>query len=347
MSKIQLNARNRTYEFEAGAGRRLLYEGLAAGVRLPYECATGTCGTCKARVTAGEVVDLWREAPGRKYLKQPGEILLCQCEARGDVNLEVGNFVYHMDPGACLPATRRGLIGNMKTLTHDVISFSVKLDAPMDFDAGQYAAVQVPGIPGYRGYSMVNFERGAKQLDFVVKKKPGGGASGWLFEGGIDGKPVDVFGPLGSATFYPNIAKNLLLIAGGSGIAGMMSILARASQEHYFDQYRGHVFFGVRTMKDTFYLDELAAFCAAFAQNLEIVIALSDEAVPAEATKSHPQLQFEHGFVHEVAQRRMKGRYQNMRAYVAGPPPAVDASLRLLLLEAKLTADNIRYDKFS
>jgi toluene monooxygenase electron transfer component len=32
---------------------------------------------------------------------------------------------------------------------------------------------------------------------------------------------------------------------------------------------------------------------------------------------------------------------------VAGPPPAVDAALRLLLLEGKLTADNIRYDKFS
>jgi toluene monooxygenase electron transfer component len=36
-----------------------------------------------------------------------------------------------------------------------------------------------------------------------------------------------------------------------------------------------------------------------------------------------------------------------MRAYLAGPPPAVDAAIRVLLLQAKLTADNIRYDKFS
>jgi toluene monooxygenase electron transfer component len=51
--------------------------------------------------------------------------------------------------------------------------------------------------------------------------------------------------------------------------------------------------------------------------------------------------------VHEVAKRAMAGKYQNVRAYVAGPPPAVDAAIRVLLLDAKLTTDNIRYDKFS
>jgi toluene monooxygenase electron transfer component len=51
--------------------------------------------------------------------------------------------------------------------------------------------------------------------------------------------------------------------------------------------------------------------------------------------------------VHEVAAKHMQGRYQNVRAYLAGPPPAVDGAIRMLLLQAKLTADNIRYDKFS
>ena len=35
----------------------------------------------------------------------------------------------------------------------------------------------------------------------------------------------------------------------------MMSILARARQERYFDQFNGYVFFGVRTYDDAFYLD--------------------------------------------------------------------------------------------
>jgi len=69
--------------------------------------------------------------------------------------------------------------------------------------------------------------------------------------------------------------------------------------------------------------------------------------LPEEALQAHPALGFDHGLVHEVAGRHMQGKYQNVRAYLAGPPPAVDASIRMLLLQAKLTADNIRYDKFS
>ena len=345
--RVQLNARNRGYEFEAAPGERLLYAGLAHGINLPFECGTGTCGTCKARLTAGDVDDLWPEASGRTYLKQPGEFLMCQAAARSDVSVEVASFVYNMDPGACVPSHSRGTVHDRRMLTDDVLSFSVELDRQHDFDAGQFMAMEVPGVPGYRGYSMVNFERRARRLDFVVKKKAGGGCSEWLFDSAADGAQVSLFGPLGAATFFPGVAKHILCIAGGSGIAGMMSILERASQERYFDQFNGYVFFGVRTMNDAFYLEELAAYRREFPQRLRVTVALSDEPVPENARDRHPELDFDHGFVHEVAARHMKGRYQNLRAYLAGPPPAVDAAIRVLLLEAKLTADQIRYDKFS
>jgi toluene monooxygenase electron transfer component len=345
--RIQLNARNRAFHFEADPRTRILYAGLAAGINLPYECGSGTCGTCKARLVEGEIDDLWPGAAGRKYLKQAGEFLMCQCVARSDCTVEVAGFVYNMDPGACTPAFRAGTIDATKLLTPDVLALSVALDQPIDFDAGQFMTMQVPDVPGFRGYSMVNFDRAAKRFDFVVKKKPGGGASEWLFGGGADGSRVELFGPLGTATFYPNLARNVLCIAGGSGIAGIMSILSRARQERYFDQFDGHVFFGVRTYRDAFYLAELSELARAFPDRLRVTIALSDEAVPAEASQRHPALHFEQGMVHEVAGRAMQGKYQNVRAYLAGPPPAVDASIRVLLLQAKLPADHIRYDKFS
>ncbi len=345
--QIQLSARNRAFEFDAKPGMRLLYAGLAAGVHLPYECGTGTCGTCKARVVTGEVEDVWPQASGRKFLKQPGEILMCQCIAHSACTLEVTNFVNVMDPGASTPVFGRGVITNARALTHDVTAFSIELDKSCDFDAGQFVVVQVPGVPGYRGYSMVNFERSARRLDFVVKKKPGGGASEWLFNGATEGCEVDWFGPLGAATFAPNLGKHILCIAGGSGIAGMMSILARARQERYFEQYRADVFFGVRTCADMFFIEELKQLSTEAAGRLGVTIALSDEDVPASVQQAHPELAFEKGFVHEVAGRCMHGRYQNVRAYLAGPPPAVDGAIRMLLLQARLTADNIRYDKFS
>ena len=345
---VQLNARNRAYRFEAAPGERILYAGLRAQAELPYECATGTCGTCKAKLVDGKIEDGWPQAPGRKHLKlEQNEFLMCQCAAQGDVSLEVASFVYPSDPGACRVGALSGTVREARALAHDVASIDVALDAPCEFDAGQFMVMNAPGVHGMRGYSMVNFEQPARRLEFVVKKKPGGGFSEWLFSGKAAGSRIEMLGPLGKATFYPALAKNLLCIAGGSGIAGMMSILSRASQERYFEHYHGHVFFGVRTMKDAFYLHELSALRQAYPRNLEITVALSEDDVPAAAAGEFPLLRFERGLVHEVAKREMAGKYQNVRAYLAGPPPAVEAAIRVLLLEAKLTADCIRYDKFS
>ncbi|MFZ5555562.1 MAG: 2Fe-2S iron-sulfur cluster-binding protein [Pseudomonadota bacterium] len=346
--KVQINARNRAYQFDCASGEKILLAGLRSAVELPYECGSGTCGTCKAKLIEGEIEDRWPQAPGSKLLKaDQGEFLMCQCVPKGDVAIEVASFVYGTDPGACVPAAFEGRLTDTRSLTHDVMAFSVELDRPMDFDAGQFVLVEAPGVKGFRGYSMVNFERRTRRLDFVVKRKPGGGFCDWLFDGGARDGAVRMFGPLGKATFYPGLAKNVLCIAGGSGIAGMMSILERATQENYFRQYKGYVFFGVRTLKDAFYLDELAAFQRQAAGNLAITIALSDEEVPAAAAAGHPELTFDHGMVHDVAARHMDGKYQNVRAYLAGPPPSVEAAIRVLLLKAKLTTDNIRYDKFS
>ena len=67
-----------------------------------------------------------------------------------------------------------------------------------------------------------------------------------------------------------------------------------------------------------------------------------------KAFKGHRcALDFDRGFVHEVAKRSMQGRFANLRAFIAGPPPAVDSSIRFLLLEARVPADQIKYDKFS
>jgi toluene monooxygenase electron transfer component len=335
--RIQVNARNRGYEFETLPGEKVLYAGLRAGIDLPYECATGTCGTCKAKLVSGKVRDAWPEAPGRKYVKpQAGEFLMCQCEAEDALTLEVSKFVYDAEPGARLPQTASGTVRNVRQLTHDVLGFALELERPRDFDAGQFALLAPAGLAGYRAYSMCNYARGAHRLDFVVKRKPDGGFSEWMFGANRDGARLEAFGPLGKATFDPALAKNILCIAGGSGIAGMMSILARAAEAKYFERHKVWVFFGVRTMRDAFFLEELAKFPA------QVTVALSEEDPPANTS-----LRFERGLVHEVARRNMAGKYHDVRAYVAGPPPAVDAAIRVLLLEAKLTTDNIRYDKFS
>lgn len=344
--KIQVNARNRAHHFEAAAGDKILHAGLSRAIGLPYECGSGTCGTCKARLLSGEVDDGWPEAPGRRYLKSGDEFLMCQCAARGDVSLEVASFVQDLEPGVCVPSAYTGTISEVTPLTHDVMEMCIALDRPMEFDAGQFVLVQVPGIPGYRGWSMVNYDRAATVLRFVIKRKPAGKVSDWLFSMPSVGTAVDVYGPLGSATFYPEVAKDILCIAGGSGIAGMMSILERARRDNYFAEHGGDVFFGVRSAKDVFYLEEFSRLRQACGAQLRVTIALSEGEPTAAMQAAHPLLDFDTGFVHEVASRCMRGRCQGVRAYLAGPPPAVEASVRMLLM-ARVSTDNIRYDKFS
>jgi toluene monooxygenase electron transfer component len=344
--KIQINARNRAHHFDAAAGRKILHAGLSNSIALPYECGSGTCGTCKARLLSGEIDDAWPQAPGRKFLKNADEFLMCQCTARNDLSIEVASFVQTAATGACLPAAIKGRIRDAVLLTHDVMQLHVELIEPMEFDAGQFVLIEVPGVPGARGWSMVNHERGANALQFVVKKKPDGKISDWLFGNDPNGAEVEVFGPLGSATFYPSIAKNLLCIAGGSGIAGIVSIVTRAARENYFADFNGNVFFGVRSMKDAFYLDTFSKLREQAGDKLAVTIALSEEAASDAMRAQYPLLAFESGFVHEVAGRAMQGRYDNVLAFLAGPPPAVDASVRMLLM-ARVSTSHIRYDKFS
>jgi toluene monooxygenase electron transfer component len=344
--RIVVTARGESREFEAEPGEKILHGGLRSGVALAYECGTGTCGTCKARLVSGRAESAWAEAPGRRYLKSEAELLMCQCVAREDCALEV-TVLKGWESSTPRPSALEGVLRGWRRLTHDVAAFDVDLERPLDFDAGQFALLTVPGIAGARAYSMVNFERAARRLSFVVKKKPGGAVSEWLFGEGVEGTRLGLFAPLGHATFAPGLARHVLCIAGGSGIAGMMAILEHAGQAGHFADWDGHVYFGVRSERDGFFLAELAALQARHAPRLAVTVALSDEDVPASLPAAYPGLIFARGLVHAVAGERMQGRYAGVRAYVAGPPPMVDACLRLLLREARLAPADIRYDKFS
>ena len=343
--KIAVKARNGESEFQCEPGEKILHAGLRAGIELPYECATGTCGTCKARLVSGGVQSEWPGSPGERYLKGEAELLMCQCVARDDCVLEVA--ILKARETVPLPSPVAGVLRGWRHLTHDVAAFDVHLDRPLDFEAGQFALLSLPGIAGARAYSMVNFDPGAERLSFVVKKKPGGAVSDWLFGGGVDGTRVGLFAPLGHATFVPGLQKHVLCVAGGSGIAGMMSILARACRDGHFARWDGHVFFGVRSERDAFFLGELQALQSRCPARLAVTVALSDEDVPEALPAAYPGFAFARGLVHAVAGERMKGHFAGIRAYVAGPPPMVDASLRLLLREARLSPADIRYDKFS
>jgi toluene monooxygenase electron transfer component len=346
--KITIESNSGAFDFDCDPNERVLYAGLVQGLALPYECATGTCGTCRGRIVAGGVHVEWDEAPGYAKLKrEKGDILMCQARPTADCTLRVPARLGHHANPETMPAHRTGRIENVRRLVRDVTDFDVVLSQPMTFEAGQFVVLEKAGIAGGRAYSMVNFERGTGRLRIVIKELPGGAFSEWLFGSDPAGAELKVFGPLGAATFRPEEGKDVLCIAGGSGIAGMMAIVDRAVQEGYFRERCGRVFFGVRTLADAFYMEELAGFVAAAAGRLEVTLALSHEAVPSASHPQLPGIRLAAGMVGEVVKSAMAGQYGNIVAFTAGPPVMVDAVLKHLLHEAKVPRAFVRYDKFA
>ena len=346
--KIKVQTKSGSYDFDCAPEETLLYAGLRSGLSLPYECATGTCGTCRARVVEGETLLKWVDAPGMSYVKQEKkEILMCQAKANRDCTLRVPGKVTEELKQNVRPSYFDGQVNNCRPLTHDVAQFDVNLDKPTSFDAGQFVLLESDEVVGTRAYSMVNYDRETRKLVFVIKRKPDGKLSDWIFDNSVEGKSIRIFGPLGRATFHPKENKNLLCIAGGSGIAGMMAIVSHGCQSNHFKTRKGFVFFGVRSKKDVFFLDDLSNYVMKYPENLEVTIALSEETNATGLQECYQNLRFATGFVHAVASENMADKYVDMLAYVAGPPLMVDSALRMLVLEAKLPGTDIRYDKFT
>ncbi len=345
---VDVQTKVATFSFPCRDDESLLTAGLAAGYDLPYECSTGTCGSCHARVAAGSVDPGWTDAPGYAKLHlDKGDVLMCQARPRSDCAIKVRSSAIQPEPLAPRLLRRTGRVESVRRLTRDVLQFDLALSQPIDFEAGQFVGLRHKGVVGHRAYSMVNHGPESRNLTFVVKRKPKGLFSDAIFDQDLTGHELDVVGPLGRATFRPDDNRNFICIAGGSGIAGMMAILAHARQADHYAEHKGHVFFGVRTRADAFYVAEFAESVAAASGSLKVVIAISDEDEVEAAHPEFPDVAMAKGLVHQVAAAEMRGRWSDEVAFVAGPQPMVDAAIRMLITEARMKPGDIRFDKFS
>lgn len=76
--------------FEVLPNQSLLEAGLGAGVALPFGCANGSCGDCRARITAGQIGKIRNHDYSlTEVQKLEGYCLLCSSTAISDVQIEV------------------------------------------------------------------------------------------------------------------------------------------------------------------------------------------------------------------------------------------------------------------
>ncbi len=111
-----------------------------------------------------------------------------------------------------------------------VLAVPGELAAAFAYRSGQFITVRVPAPDGgsvARCYSLCSSPVTGEPACFTVKRMPSGYASNWIVGQVVAGTVLDVLPPAG--TFTPrSLDSDFLLIAGGSGITPVMSILKSA-----------------------------------------------------------------------------------------------------------------------
>lgn len=325
--------------FVCEPGESVLRGALRAGVGFPYECNSGGCGCCAFELLSGEIEDRWPQAPGlAERARQRGRRLGCQSIPRSECRIKV-----RVSPEA-VPQIRPQrfdvALHSVRALTHDMAEFTFHSDRPAQFLPGQYASLSLPGVSGARAYSMSNLANDAGEWRFIVKRMVGGQASEVLFNGLAVGDRIGLDGPYGLSYLRSDSPRELVCVAGGSGLSPVLSVLRGAAADARFEGRRMTLFYGGRGPADLCASAEIDAD-PTLRGRVDVRCAISDPQAPAAA-----QWQGARGFVHELLRDTLGEACGNCEFYFCGPPKMTDAVHRLLLLERKVPAAQLHFDCF-
>jgi len=315
----------------------ILRAGLAAGHGLSYECNSGGCGSCKFELIEGEVEELWPDAPGltTRDLKK-GRKLACQCRAKSDLVISMRTDESFRP--SILPQRFQVTLESRRELTPDITEFRFHGPTPARFLPGQYAMLSLSNASGPRAYSMSNLANAEGIWEFWIRKKPGGRVTEPLFTLLAPGDQVTLQGPYGLAFLQAAVPRDVLCIAGGSGISPVLSIARGMLSDPTMAERKLHFFFGGRPPADICGLAELQAL-PGFAERASFHAAISE---PREGDGWDGAV----GFIHEILAKVLGGTLRDFECYLAGPPPMVQATTRMLLLEQGVPAEQVHFDRF-
>jgi CDP-4-dehydro-6-deoxyglucose reductase, E3 len=354
---VRIEPHGRT--LRVAAGEPVLEAALAAGLNLPHSCKSGHCGSCRARLLAGEI-----QYPGAPPLglsaeeARGGQVLLCQARALTDLTVEARLIATLADVEIKTLPCR---IAQLTPLAPDVMQLLLRLPSVerLRFQPGQYLDVLVAG-GRRRSFSIASPPHDSGLLELHVRRVSGGGFTERLFaptgeapaaaqaraaagpaadEGRAVAAPLGVGsllrieGPIGQFV-YREDPRPALMIAGGTGFAPLKSML-----RHALERGSGrilHLYWGARHVRDV-YEESLVLGWARGHPQLTFTAVLS-EASPTEAAHHRS------GWVHEA----VLADYPDLSGfdvYAAGPPAMIEA-IRSVFPRQGLPPERLYFDSF-
>ena len=330
-------------EMEVREDEKLLDAAFRQGIHLMHGCREGQCSACKSYVLEGDIqMERYSTFACNDAEVDEGYVLLCRAHAFSDCTIELLNFDEDELLGGVPIQNVRTEVTAIEPVTRDIVSLRLKAIEPetYEFKPGQYSDIGIPGTDEHRSFSMATTQSTPGEVEFLIKKYPGGRFSALLDDGLLVGDELHVSGPYGSFTLKDGHVLPVVCIGGGAGMAPILSLLRHMSESGSTRPVR--FYYGARTAEDLFYVDAILALGEKLSQ-FEFVVCLSESVDGAEGMP--PGLVPEAGNVTDVVARREPG-LSRCEVYLCGPPPMVDAAL-LFLDGQGVPKDQVFHDSFT
>jgi ferredoxin-NADP reductase/ferredoxin len=256
---IQLTTRdNQQLSFDCARDQDLLTAAAAADITLPSQCRRGRCGACHATVTAGDY-QLQEHNPDVLPAAQPSAILMCRTTPCSDLRLALPydhtKVLFRSIP------VRVATVATLETIAQNTVRLELRLVPDEDggcaaeFEPGQFMELEIPGTDERRPYSLANTSNWEGRLEFLIRLQPGGRFSTFLQERAQPGDGLTVRGAMGGFGIREGSLLPRWFVAGGTGLAPMLSMLRR--MDEYQEMQDARLFFGVNVERELFMLDEI------------------------------------------------------------------------------------------
>ncbi len=333
-SQLTIEPLGATIEVEEG--QTILDAALRQGIYIPHACGHGLCGTCKVQVLGGNV-DHGVSNPFAlmDFERDEGKTLACCATLESDVTVEAD---IDDEPDARIIPVEDfdTVVSHIETLTPTIKGIWLKLDRTIDFQAGQYVQIIMPGVEGGRPFSIANApEEIARtgELEINVRIVEGGAGTAYLHNQLKVGDKLRVSGPYGRFFVRSSEKEPIIFMAGGSGLSSprsmILDLLAQGSQQEIT------LIYGQRSLAELYYDAEFKALAQQH-KNFHYVPALSEDATGFDGLK---------GFVHDAAKEHFNGDFSGHKAYLCGPPVMIEACLSTLM-QGRLYERDIYAEKF-
>lgn len=337
---IDINHNKKSLKVRGGS---MLLSSLAAeGIFVPSACGgRGSCGACKVRVLSDVGPMLPTETPYMNQEEIANNVRLsCQVKLKKDIAIELADEIFSVKK-------YKSKVISHKDLTYDIKETIFKLEDPdkIDFISGQYVQIVVPPYGEIkesvqRAYSMSSAPGDSGQVELITRLVPGGIATTYMHKHMKEGDIVELVGPFGDFHVRDTSAA-MVCVAGGSGMAPFKSMFWDMYTNNSFPEKEIWYFFGARTTKDMFYLNELRDLESKWPR-FHFVPALSEP-------KADENWQGETGLITVVLERFIKekiSRDKGLEGYLCGSPGMIDACISVMTKNG-IADTAIYYDKFA